>query len=120
MVAAETKLRILIVEGRGERLREVTMTVTALGHEVVGGQADLATVGRVTVSEVPDVALVIVGDNSHQALEFIRSIVNEAACPVIAILDVQDRAFVDRAARLGIFSYITHGGDLEETQSAID
>ena len=72
--------------------------VTSLGHEVVGGQADLATVGRVTASEVPDVASVIVGDNSHQALEFIRPIVNEAACSVIAILDVQDRAFVDRAA----------------------
>jgi len=53
-------------------------------------------------------------------LELIRGIVHEAACPVIAILDLQDRAFVDRAARLGIFSYIAHGGDLEEMQSSID
>jgi response regulator NasT len=46
--------------------------------------------------------------------------VREAACPVIAILDVQDRAFIDKAARLGIFSYIAHGGDVEEMQSSID
>ena len=60
------------------------------------------------------------GSNSDQALELIRTIVREAACPVIAILDVQDRAFIDQAARLGIFSYIAHGGDLEEMQSSID
>jgi response regulator NasT len=77
-------------------------------------------VGRVTVAELPDVALVIVRENSQQALELIRAIVREAACPVIAILDVQDRAFIDRAARLGIFSYIARRGDLEEMQSSID
>jgi response regulator NasT len=114
------KLRVLIVDGLTERLSKVTATVTSLGHEVVGRGADLQTVGEVTVAELPDVALVIVGENSHQALELIRTIVREAACPVIAILDVQDRAFIDQAARLGIFSYIAHGGDLEETQSSID
>lgn len=111
---------MLIVDGLPVRLREVTTTVEALGHEIVGEGATLAAVGRVTVDELPDVALVIVGENSQQALEFIRTIVQEASCPVIAILDVQDRAFIDRAARLGIFAYIAHGGDAEEMQSSID
>jgi AmiR/NasT family two-component response regulator len=120
MADGTRKLRVLIVDGRAERLREVTATVTSLGHDVVAGGADPVSVGRVTVAELPDVALVIVGENSQQALELIRTIVHEAACPVIAILDLQDRAFIDRAARLGIFSYIAHGGDLEEMQSSID
>jgi response regulator NasT len=119
MADATRKLRVLIVDGRAERLREVTATVTSLGHDVVAGGADPASVGRVTVAKLPDVALVIVGENSQQALDLIRTIVREAACPVIAILDLQDRAFIDRAARLGIFSYIAHGGDLEEMQSSI-
>jgi AmiR/NasT family two-component response regulator len=114
------RLRILIVDGQAERLDEVRSTVTSLGHEVVGEGAHLADVGRVTVAELPDVALVIVGEKTQQALDLIRTIVREAACPVIAILDVQDRAFIDQAARLGIFSYIAHGGDLEEMQSSID
>jgi response regulator NasT len=120
MADATRKLRVLIVDGRAERLREVTGTVTSLGHDVVRGGADPVSVGRVTVAELPDVALVIVGDNSRHALGLIRTIVSEAACPVIAILDVQDREFIDQAARLGIFSYIAHGGDLEEMQSSID
>ena len=44
----------------------------------------------------------------------------EAACPVIAILDVQDRAFINEAAKRGIFAYIADGKDPEELQSSID
>jgi AmiR/NasT family two-component response regulator len=112
-------LRVLIADGTTERLDEVTRTVTSLGHEVVGEGVTLETVGQATAAELPDVALVIVGE-SDKALGLIRSIVHEAACPVIAILDVQDRTFVDQAARLGIFSYIAHGSDLEEMQSSMD
>jgi two-component system, response regulator / RNA-binding antiterminator len=120
MSATPRKLRVLIVDGSSERRREVRTTVTSLGHQVVGEDTGPATVGTVTVSEGPDVALVVVGENSQQALDLIRTIVQEAACPVIAILDVQDRAFIDRAARLGIFSYIAHTQDLQEMQSSID
>jgi response regulator NasT len=114
------RLRVLIVDGVPERFREVSKTVTSLGHVVVARGAHLADVGRVTAAELPDVALVMVGENSERSLELIRTIVRESTCPVIAILDVQDRAFIDQAARLGIFSYIANGGDLEEMQSSID
>jgi len=119
MAQTTRKLRVLIADGTTERLEEVTRTVTALGHEVVGEGVSLETVGQATAAELPDVALVIVSE-SDKALGLIRTIVHEAACPVIAILDVQDRVFVDQAARLGIFSYIAHGGDLEEMQSSMD
>jgi response regulator NasT len=115
-----SRLSVLVVDGVPERFREVTTTVTSLGHVVVAREAHLADVGQVTAAELPDVALVIVGEHSEQSLELIRTIVREAACPVIAILDVQDRAFIDQAARLGIFSYIANAGDLEEMQSSID
>jgi AmiR/NasT family two-component response regulator len=114
-----SRLRVLITDGLASLQREVTRTVTSLGHEVVAAGASLNG-DHATFSEPPDVALVIVGENSDEALELIRTIVREAACPVIAILDVQDRAFIDKAARLGIFSSIAHAGDLEETQSSID
>ncbi|HUF58243.1 MAG TPA: ANTAR domain-containing protein [Actinomycetota bacterium] len=114
------KLRVLIADGVGSRHDQVTSTVESLGHEVVGVGAPLEAVGHATAVELPDVALVIVGEDSDESLELIRSIVQEAACPVMAILDVQDRAFIDRAARLGIFSYIAHTDDREEMQSSMD
>jgi AmiR/NasT family two-component response regulator len=112
-------LRVLITDGAPERQDEVKKTVTALGHEVAGAGASIDA-GQTTAAELHDVALVIVGENSDKALDLIRTIVREAACPVIAILDVQDREFIDQAARLGIFSYIAHPGDLEEMQSSMD
>jgi len=113
-------LRILIVDGSPVRLQDVAGTVRALGHAIVGEGIRPDAVGRAADAEVADVALVIVGENSDEALESIRSIVGEAPCPVIAILDVEDRAFVDKAARLGIFAHIAHQADMDELASSID
>jgi AmiR/NasT family two-component response regulator len=113
------RLRVLITDGLASRHEEVIRAVTSLGHEVVGAGTSLNG-DHPTSSEPPDVALVIVGEDSDEALDLIRTIVREAACPVIAILDVQDRAFVEKAARIGIFSSIAHAGDLEEMQMSMD
>lgn len=114
------KLRVLIVDGPEGRHEGVTTTVTSLGHEIVGSGADVSTFRDVAVAELPDVALVIVGDNSSRALEMIRTIVREASCPVIAILEVQDRTFIDQAARIGIFAFIAQANEPQEMQSSID
>jgi AmiR/NasT family two-component response regulator len=98
----------------------VTRTVAALGHEVIARESSLPDVARLTATERPDVALVIVADGTAHALQLIDRIVQEARCPVIAILHVQDRGFINEAAKRGIFASIVDGGDPEELQSAID
>lgn len=116
----EERLRILIA-GNGKRRREqIVETVSALGHVVVLTETDLSDIGSVTRTERPDVALVILGESSAAALLTIKRIVQEAACPVIALLDVEDRAFVDEAAKVGIFSYISASEDAAAVQSSID
>jgi AmiR/NasT family two-component response regulator len=81
--------------------------------------ADLERVGPLTRSDDPDVALVAVGDSAG-SLATIERIVKQAACPVIAVLDVQDPGFIDQAARLGIFAYIADGMDEQGLQSSIE
>jgi response regulator NasT len=112
-------LRVLVADGIGEQLDVVTRTVVGLGHEVVA-RSSLSDVARLTASERPDVAMVIVTQGTAHALEMIDQIVHEAACPVIAILHVQDRGFIMEAAKRGIFAYVVDGGDPEELQSSID
>ena len=116
---AGERLRILVADGRGERLDEVASTVIGLGHDVVG-EASLSDVAAMTTSVRPDAAIVIVGESSEHALDLIGSIVTEAACPVIAILDVEDEAFIHEAAKRGIFAYITQGQDAAALQSSLD
>ncbi|HUF58313.1 MAG TPA: ANTAR domain-containing protein [Actinomycetota bacterium] len=114
------RLRVLVTDRPGVRLDEVTRTVAGLGHDVIARESSLPEVARITATERPDVALVIVHEGNTKGLEMIDRIVHEAACPVIAVLDVQDRAFVEEAAKRGIFAYIAHGDDSQEMQSAID
>ena len=112
-------LRILVADGRGERLDEVKATVTGLGHQVVG-EASLDDVAALTASLRPDAAIVIVGESTEHALGLIGRIVTEAACPVIAILDVEDEAFIHEAARRGIFAYVTQARGPAALQSSLD
>ena len=113
-------LRILVADGPGVRLDEVTQAVAALGHDTIPRQSALTDVANLTVVERPDVAIVIVHKETVESLHTIDRIVREAVCPVIAVLDVQDRSFVNEAAKRGIFAYIAQGHDQQEMQSAID
>ena len=112
-------LRVLIANERKERLHTTTGLVAAMGHEVVARSLEVSQVAAATTETRPDVALVGLGESSQHALELISRIVQEAACPVIAILETTDSDFVNEAAKRGVFAYITDG-DPEDLQSAID
>src|SRR5512132_3024644 len=114
------RLRVLVSDGPGVRLDEVTRTIAGLGHDVIARESSLPDVARITATERPDVAVVIVHEGTSKALQLIDRIVHEAACPVIAIIDVQDREFINEAAKRGIFAYIADGHNPQEMQSAID
>ena len=112
-------LRVLIANEREDRIALVTKLVAGLGHDVIAGSTNVSQVGELTANEHPDVALVGLGTSSSHALELIERIVREADCPVIAVLEGRDAAFVNEAAKRGVFAYIVDGSP-EELQSALD
>jgi AmiR/NasT family two-component response regulator len=112
-------LRVLIANERRDRLELLAQVVTGLGHEVIARSIDVEAVGAVTALERPDVALVGLGVSSQHALELIEQIVQEATCPVIALLSTEEPAYVREAAKRGVFAYIVDTTP-EELQSAID
>ena len=116
---APDPLRVLIANERKERLKTTTGLVAAMGHHVIARSLEVSEVAAATAEAMPDVALVGVGESSEHALNLISQIVQEAACPVIAILESKDAAFVNEAAKRGIFAYVTDG-DPEELQGAVD
>jgi AmiR/NasT family two-component response regulator len=112
-------LRVLIANERQDRLALVAPIVAGLGHEVIARSIDVSDVGAVTARERPDVALVGLGESSGHALELIEQIVQEAACPVIALIHAPDPDFVAEASKRGIFAYIIDG-DAGDLQGSID
>lgn len=116
---APDPLRVLIANERKERLQTTTGLVATMGHHVIARSLEVSEVAAATAEAMPDVALVGLGENSEHALDLISQIVQEAACPVIAILESNDPDFVNEAAKRGIFAYVTDG-DPEELQGAVD
>ena len=112
-------LRVLIANQRSDRLAILANVVTELGHEVIAREIHVSEVAAVTARERPDVAFVGLGESADHALDLITEIVAGAFCPVIALLDAYDGAWVNKAASRGVFAYIVDSRP-EELQSAID
>jgi len=114
-------LRVLLANERPEHLEQMALVVTRLGHAVIARETNMAAVAALTEEGVFDVAIVGVGENTLHALDLIGQIVREANCPVIAILDVEDPAFVHQAAKRGVFAYLTTSDARDEQlESSID
>jgi response regulator NasT len=116
---AHDPLRVLIANERKERLQTTTGLVATMGHHVIARSLEVSEVAAATAEAMPDVALVGLGESTEHALDLISQIVEEAACPVIAILESNDPEFVNEAAKRGVFAYVTDS-DPEELQGAVD
>ncbi len=112
-------LRVLIANERPDRLEATTKIVEKLGHVVIARELQVSDVAAMTAHATPDVALVAVGESSEDALGLISRIVQEAACPVIAVLEVEDPSFIREAAKRGVFAYLADG-EADELESALD
>jgi response regulator NasT len=120
MIESPQKLRVLVANERDERLNRITTLVDLLGHEIVARSLEIQDVGPLSRQTEAEVALVGLGLDGDHALDLITSIVHEAACPVIALLDADDPAYVNEAAKRGVFAYVIMNGADHELQSALD
>jgi response regulator NasT len=113
------RLRVLIADESAERLAVLAAIVRGAGHETIAAELEVSRVGAATAREHPDVALVAVGESNTHALELIATIVAEAECPVIAVLSATDTAFIQAAAKRGIFAYVIES-DRGALESALE
>jgi response regulator NasT len=121
MPETEHRLQVLIANERDLRLDTISAVVEGLGHEIVGRGVDVGEIGPLSRSTGAEVALVGLGLDGEHALDQISSIVREAACPVIALLDVRDASYVHEAAKRGAFAYVVlDDDDSGDLQNALD
>jgi AmiR/NasT family two-component response regulator len=119
--SSSRQLRVLLADQREEHLEQIAMIVTRLGHVVIAQATDVAAVALLSEQAPADVAIVVLDESSDHALGLISEIVRESACPVIAVLHVEDPVFIHEAARRGVFAYITDGDASDaRVESSID
>jgi AmiR/NasT family two-component response regulator len=100
------ELKVLVADEDHAALDTVAKLLQTLGHEVSARAVGVGEVSREIDEDEPDVALVKLHDDDEHALELIDEIVDEAACPVIALMEVPDAEFISRAAKHGIYAYV--------------
>jgi AmiR/NasT family two-component response regulator len=113
------QLRVLIADEERERRDVVARVVAGLGHEVIAGEIDVRAVAALTAREEPDLALVELDLHQRRALILIEQIVRLSSCPVIALLEAENRALVRAAARRGVFACLVDASP-DQLHSAID
>jgi AmiR/NasT family two-component response regulator len=99
-------LKVLVADEDHAALETVARLLHRLGHEVSARAVGVDEVSREIDDDEPDVALVKLHDDDEHALELIDEIVDEATCPVIALMEVPEPEFINRAAKRGIFAYV--------------
>jgi response regulator NasT len=99
-------LKVLVADEDYEALDSVTELLHGLGHQVCARAIGVSEVSRQIDEDEPDVALVKLHDDDEHALELIDEITDEAACPVIALMEVPETDFISRAAERGIYAYV--------------
>jgi response regulator NasT len=99
-------LKVLVADEDHGALDTVAKLLHRLGHEVSARAVGVNEVSREIDDDEPDVALVKLHDDDEHALDLIDEIVDEAACPVIALMEVPQPEFITRAAKRGIFAYV--------------
>ncbi|MGH3050385.1 MAG: ANTAR domain-containing response regulator [Gaiellaceae bacterium] len=112
-------LRILIANATEERLGDLAAFLSPLGHDAIAHELSTPDAGAIVERERPDVALVDVGSSPGQALDLIAALVDEAAFPVIALVEANDPEGSAEIARRGAFASVL-GGGLDDLPGAID
>jgi AmiR/NasT family two-component response regulator len=117
---SDTKgLKVLVADEDHAALDSVARLLNRLGHEVCARAVGVSEVSRQIDEDHPDVALVKLHDDDEHALDLIDEIVDEATCPVIALMEVPEPQFTARAAERGIYAYV-QPVTVETVQGAIE
>jgi response regulator NasT len=104
----QQSLRVLVANEDRARLEVLAEVAARLGDDIVAREVLPADVAAAAREVMPDIALVGLHDHhTEHARELIDEIVREGICPVIAVLDGEDPAFIQAAAQDGIFAYVT-------------
>lgn len=115
----ESGLRVLVADEDKPALDGIAAILRGLGHEVVARATSPAGVSAAIAEDKPHVAMVKLHSDDEHALGLIEELIDGGGCPVVALLDTEDAAFIGRAAERGIVAY-AQPVDEESVRSSLE
>ena len=114
------KLRVLLVDERADRARDLASTLEAAGCQVVAqlvGAVDLHATLRAVQ---PDVVIVDMDSPDRDTLEDMQRITSEQPRPIVMFLDETDSESIRTAVRAGVAAYVVKGASAERIRPVLE
>jgi response regulator NasT len=100
-------MRILVADDEEASARALKELLEIIGHQVVGPACDGDEAVRLASRERPDLAILDIDMPRLSGLDAIDRITRSNPIPVIVLTGHTDAEYVDRAASLPVFNYLT-------------
>ncbi len=111
--------RILIAEDEYLVATELTHTLAALGHVVVGPATDGESAVALARSAQPDMAIMDVRMPKRDGIAAAKELFEELGIPVITLSAYSDTETIEAAAQNGIFGYLVKPASADQLRAAI-
>lgn len=114
------KLRVLLVDERADRARDLASTLEAAGCQVVAqlvGAVDLHATLRAVQ---PDVVIVDMDSPDRDTLEDMQRITSEQPRPIVMFVDETDSESIRAAVRAGVAAYVVKGASAERIRPVLE
>ena len=114
------KLRVLLVDERADRARDLASTLEAAGCQVVAqlvGAVDLHATLRAVQ---PDVVIVDMDSPDRDTLEDMQRITSEQPRPIVMFVDESDSESIRTAVRAGVAGYVVKGSSPDRIRPVLE
>ncbi len=114
------KLRVLLVDERADRARDLARTLEDAGCQVVAelvGSVDLHATLRAVQ---PDVVIVDMDSPDRDTLEDMQRITSEQPRPIVMFVDESDSESIRTAVRAGVAAYVVKGSSAERIRPVLE
>lgn len=112
-------MRILVADDEAASAQSLAELLTLIGHQVVGPACDGEEAVLLAEREKPDLAIFDVEMPHLSGLDAIDQITRSRPIPVIVLTGHDCPEFVDRAAQLPVFNYLSKPAGVERLIPAI-
>ncbi|HEX8696406.1 MAG TPA: response regulator [Longimicrobium sp.] len=112
-------MRILVADDEQASAQALKVFLEDHGHQVIGPAPDGAEAVRLAYREHPDLAILDIDMPRMTGLEAIDQITRTRPIPIIVLTAHTDPEYLDRAAELPVFNYLTKPAGQAELVPAI-
>ena len=118
--SVKDKLRVLLVDERAERARDLARTLEDAGCQVVAQLSGPVDLHETLRAVQPDVVIVDMDSPDRDTLEDMQRITSEQPRPIVMFVDESDSESIRSAVRAGVAAYVVKGASPERIRPVLE